>query len=1157
MRCLLCVVLARGVMVTEMLRAALVLGSGNVRTYVKKVNAPREILGFGVLAALLMSGCGGGSGSSSGGTPPPPPPPASNPVPVIFSLNPSSATVSGTAFTLTITGANFISTSSVEWNGNPVSTTYSTSSQLQAQIPASDLASPGSASVSVNNPTPGGGNSGSAEFFISASSNPAPSLTTLSPSSVNAGSYGFLLTVTGTDFISASTIEWNGVACVTTYLSDTQLEAEIPDTSVAASGSADVTVVNPTPGGGVSQSMTFTILSSPVAVISQLANDLIWDATNQVIYLSVPSLGGTYGNTIAVLNPTTGNIVASQFAGSEPDLLAISEDDQYLYAGIDGSASVQRFILPNLAPDINYSLGTSGANGPSYALDLQVAPDLPHTTAAARGSFFVSPAAQGGIAIYDDAMQRPTIADASGDLYDSLQWGSDTAIYAINSEVSSFDFYTLTVSSTGVALSYDYPNEFSMFSAKLHYDSGTGFAYTDDGYVINPANGQHVGQFQASGSMVPDSTLNAAFFLGQTQAQLGTTNFTIESFNLTTFAATAEITVPNVQGNPLHFIRWGANGLAFNDDAGYVYVLSSPFATPDGKQVRTPRRYLSPVRRTRVSRKTIRSSNVVPNVGSKRELKSGAYAADSAVPNPVPSMTALNPSMVTAGVGAFTLTVTGSNFVSLSTVDWNGATLPTELVSSNELQAQVNAVEVATAGTVVINVVTPSPGGGVSPPLIFGIVPASGYVSNIEVLEPSFAFAGSDGFTLNVLGSFNASSVVEWNGSPRPTNVFDLGALQVQISAFDVATPGYAEVTVTNAGPGGGSSRPAKFQILYQPTVVNQVTNDVVWDAVNQVMYISIPSSAPTRANQVCILNPTTASISTCQTGNEPDVLAVSDDGQFLYVGMDGVGSVQRFILPELTPDISYLLGNYDNGAPYYALDLQVAPGAPHTTAVTKGVANIDPHALGGVTIYDDSTPRPTSAPGWDSSSDLYDSIQWGHDATELYAANSEGGGDFYSLSVNSSGVVLDQDYPAVFWNQGKIHYDTTNGLIYSDDGFHIINPATGLPVGILEVGGGWPMAPDSALNTVFMLVGQIESPDYTIDLFDMTHFVLVTQIPFYTTSASPVLYIGRFIRWGTNGLALNDTQGNIYLISGPFVSTDHNSRLAPHARSTSRLGKK
>lgn len=1124
------------------LRLVLRNGPKNGKAHWDKINALSGILALSCLVFLQFSaGCGGGSGSS-GGSPPPPP---SNAVPAIVSLSPNSASAGGSAFTLTITGENFISSSGVQWNGTPRATTFSSSTQLQAQISAADIARSGSAAVSVTNPPPGGGNSGSAEFAISPTSNPAPSLTSLSPSSVNAGSSEFILTLNGTNFIPASSIEWNRVALSTTYLSETQLEVQIPSSDVAVPGFADITVSNPAPGGGTSTSVVLTIAYGPT-VVNQTANDLVWDSTHQLIYLSVPSFAASNGNTVSALNPITGFVQSSEFAGSEPDVLAISDDNQFLYAALDGASSVQRFTLPGLLPDINYSLGAIPLYGPTFAVDLQVAPGLRHTTAVSRGAFNVSPYALGGMVIYDDATPRPTTATAPGNLYDSLHWGSDTALYANNSEIASFDFYVLTASSSGVVLSQDYTNEFSSFYVSIHYDRGTNLIYTDDGYVINPVNGQHVGAFQASGLMIPDSTLNSAFFLGQTAAQLGTSNFTIELFDLTTLAPVAEIVVRDIYGSPRRFIRWGANGLAFNDDAGYVYILNSPFVAASGARVVTPQRYLRPVENTRSAPRVIRSSKVAYASRSKRNFKTKVQLSSSVVPNPAPAVTGLSPNAVAVGVNGFTLTVTGSNFVSLSTVEWNGNQRPTEFLSSSQLQAQISASDVATAGSASVSVVTPSPGGGTSTPLPFSVVPGSNPVPSIVSLYPDFVAAGSSGFTLDVNGAnFNASSVVEWNGSPRPSYLYGSGQLQVQISASDVATAGYARITVSNPGPGGGISRVAEFQILYKPTVVNQVTNDLVWDPLNQVFYISVPSSASTHANQICILNPATAAIMNCQSGNEPDVCAISDDSQFLYVGMDGTGSVQRFKLPGLIPDISYSLGADNTGSPYYALDLQVAPGAPHTTAVSKGVLNLDPKAQGGITIFDDATPRSTSAPGWGSpGGNTYDSIQWGSDATALYAAGWEGGDHFFTLNVISSGVVLSEDYPGVFWNPGGIHYDRGNGLVYSDDGFHAVDPSTGLPVGIFEVGAGSPMAPDSKLNTVFLLARYVwqESSNYTIDLFDMTHFVLVAQIPF-STAQNGLNRLGRFIRWGTNGLALNDPAGNLYLISGSFVSAAHNSQ--------------
>jgi len=86
------------------------------------------------------------------------------PAPTITSLNPSSAAVGGPAFTLTVNGADFVSGSVVRWNGSNRATTYVNTTRLTASITAADIATAGSASVTVFNPAPGGGTSNAAAF---------------------------------------------------------------------------------------------------------------------------------------------------------------------------------------------------------------------------------------------------------------------------------------------------------------------------------------------------------------------------------------------------------------------------------------------------------------------------------------------------------------------------------------------------------------------------------------------------------------------------------------------------------------------------------------------------------------------------------------------------------------------------------------------------------------------------------------------------------------------------------------------------------------------------------------------------------------------------------------------------------------------------------
>jgi len=89
-----------------------------------------------------------------------------NPVPSIASLVPPNATHGGAGFTLTVNGANFVSGCTVEWNGKGVSTSFVNSGQVTGKITAADIATAGTATVTVKNPAPGGGVSNSKTFTI-------------------------------------------------------------------------------------------------------------------------------------------------------------------------------------------------------------------------------------------------------------------------------------------------------------------------------------------------------------------------------------------------------------------------------------------------------------------------------------------------------------------------------------------------------------------------------------------------------------------------------------------------------------------------------------------------------------------------------------------------------------------------------------------------------------------------------------------------------------------------------------------------------------------------------------------------------------------------------------------------------------------------------
>jgi len=74
----------------------------------------------------------------------------------------------------------------------------------------------------------------------------------------------------------------------------------------------------------------------------------------------------------------------------------------------------------------------------------------------------------------------------------------------------------------------------------------------------------------------------------------------------------------------------------------------------------------------------------------------------------------LSPAGANVGGPAFTLTVLGSSFLSNSVVEWNNSVRVTTYVSGSELLAQINATDIATAGS--MNVVVYTPGTAMSDP---------------------------------------------------------------------------------------------------------------------------------------------------------------------------------------------------------------------------------------------------------------------------------------------------------------------------------------------------------------------------------------------------------------------------------------------------------
>ncbi|MGA8222730.1 MAG: choice-of-anchor D domain-containing protein [Candidatus Acidiferrales bacterium] len=596
-----------------------------------------------------------------------------NPIPTITTLSPANIYADSPTTTMTINGTGFLSSSVASIQSASLITTYVSSTQIKAQIPASYLTQTGTDYLTVTNPAPAGG-SGSATFQVI---EPIPTLNSVAPTSVIAGTAASPIVVNGYNFMAGAKVQWNGVNLPTTYINSQQLQAQPTTAQFATAGIVELSVSNPAPGG-LSSPVTFNVTyPATINILDLPASALVWDPFAQVLYATVPSTYGVNGNSIAVINPTTGAITAYHYAGSEPTKLAISAISNYLYVGLNGEGSVQRLNLPAFTHDIDVSLGNPNGGGPYTAGDIKVSPSNSHAYAVAFGNGGCC--SYGPLVFYTDSTKLANSVTTVP--LSEIVYPSATTVYAYENGTLS----QITVSSTGGVLA----KEWYSFIEGTTFQFANNLIYGGDGEVFNPATGLLLGTYDVGPccnngtEVLPSAAINRAFALGITPFfnSLGITAYNLSQYTPLAVTNLSELNT-NYGPQTSNFIQFGNNGLAFILQTGCCGNQSSQVVL-----VQSPTMFLT----------------------------------TSTTSNGVPAETSLSPAALTHGGQNFQLTINGTNFVPGSTVTFNGRSVYARYLNSTQLKAYVPAADIVTAASAPVVVKNPTPGGGTSNALTFAI----------------------------------------------------------------------------------------------------------------------------------------------------------------------------------------------------------------------------------------------------------------------------------------------------------------------------------------------------------------------------------------------------------------------------------------------------
>jgi len=179
--------------------------------------------------------------------------------PAISSISPSTVSVGGPNFTLTITGSGFAASSLVQVNGSNRQTSYVSSLQLTAIIPATDIAVPGKLNITASNTS-----SGVTQFSnivqLTVLNAASPTLTSVSTAFVTQGVTQESITLVGSNFRPGAAVIISPPLAVVTA-------------SDGHTRGSDVTVLNSTVVN--SNVMTALVSVSPTAVQGLRAVDVL------------------------------------------------------------------------------------------------------------------------------------------------------------------------------------------------------------------------------------------------------------------------------------------------------------------------------------------------------------------------------------------------------------------------------------------------------------------------------------------------------------------------------------------------------------------------------------------------------------------------------------------------------------------------------------------------------------------------------------------------------------------------------------------------------------------------------------------------------------------------------------------------------------------
>lgn len=972
------------------------------------------------------------------------------------------------ATTITVTGTGFTSSTAIQVAGVSDPTTFISSTQVTAILPPNQLAAAGTATIVASNGT----STGSISLQVN---NPVPSVAQISPATLPAGTSSASVTLTGTGFVTISTVQVDGSNRQTTFISGTQISAILSAADLAAAGGHSITVANGTPGGGTSPTVALAV-ANPSPTITALSPGSILAGTTAPTTVTVMGTDFVSGSTVQV----NGTARTSAFVSSTQLTFQLTASDQSIGTNLNvtitnpapggGRSTVSLLPVTNPVPTIaQFNPATLAAGSAA-------------TMVTVTGTNFVN-----STVIQVAASPRPTTVVSSTQL---------------TFQVSAND-----LSSTG---------NISFIAVNPLPGGGTSAAATIS--VNNPVPGS----LALSPSVVVTGTPTP-----------------------TTIVVTGTGFVPQ----------------------STVQVGGSPRVTSYVSSMRLTFQ-VTPADESVTANLVVTIVNPTPGGGAS---PAGILAVSSTTATPV--ITSVSPNQAFLNSPDTTISVFGSGLTVRSVVQWNGTNLTSTYGTCQVafayaycLRASIPSSLLTSVATASLTVSSPTANTAVSNSLPFNVTnPPVPTVTSLSVSSGPT----NKPVSLGVTGSgFATTSSVMLNGISVPTTFVSTTSLTAQVPASSLATSGVFPVTVVTPAPGGGTSAPQYFTAY-----VAIPNNSMVYNPVNGLFYLSVPSAAGAPyGNTVVSIDPLTGAIGNpIPVGSEPNRLAITSDGKYLWVALDGAAAVRKVDLTTGTAGMQFPIG--PSGSSIYTVAaLAALPGSPDSVVVSTYYGGYTVATGQSLSIYDGGIARPNSV-----AFATYASFPWVMlvDGTtqEIYGPGSVDyyGGPYITYQYDANGVSQKSSTNSMLLYAINNTDDAqiVGTTLYTDYG-QGVNAETGALLGTFystgTVAAQGAIAVDLQLHKAFILEGSSAAfgisgagtASATLAAFNTSDYSATSDSPIAVTIPifrASYQYAGptgaRLTRWGSNGLAFRGTGGFVSLRSNlvkdlSAVNTDVAVSIAP-----------